>query len=117
MTVMMATTNGTLGELDVKFSDKHACCVITASKGYPEKYDKGFEITMTDEAKEATYVAGAKLEDGKLLTSGGRVTGTTAVADSLQNAVKEAYRLADGVVFQNAYRRKDIGQKGLAAYK
>ena len=117
LTVMMATTNGTLGELDVKFSDKHACCVITASKGYPEKYDKGFEITMTDEAKEATYVAGAKLEDGKLLTSGGRVTGTTAVADSLQNAVKEAYRLADGVVFQNAYRRKDIGQKGLAAYK
>ncbi len=117
LTVMMATTNGTLGELDVKFSNKHACCVITASKGYPEKYDKGFEITMTDEAKEATYVAGAKLEDGKLLTSGGRVTGTTAVADSLQDAVKEAYRLAEGVVFENAYRRSDIGQKGLAAYK
>ena len=117
LTVMMATTNGTLGELDVKFSDKHACCVITASKGYPEKYDKGFEITMTEEAKEATYVAGAKLEDGKLLTSGGRVVGTTAVADTLQDAVKEAYRLADGVAFQNAYRRSDIGQKGLAAYK
>ena len=117
LTVMKATTNGTLGELNVKFSDKHACCVITASKGYPEKYDKGFEITMTKEARIATYVAGAKLEDGKLLTSGGRVTGTTAVADSLAGAVKEAYRLADGVVFQNAYRRSDIGQKGLAAYK
>ena len=114
---MIATTNSTLGDLDVKFSDKHACCVITASKGYPEKYDKGFEITMTDDAKAATYVAGAQLKDGKLLTSGGRVAGTTAVAESLSDAVNEAYRLSDGVMFQNAYRRSDIGQKGLAAYK
>ena len=78
---------------------------------------KEFKSRMTAEAEKATFVAGAKLEDSKLLTSGGRVTGTTAVADSLACAVKEAYRLADGVVFQNAYRRSDIGQKGLAAYK
>ncbi len=117
LTVMQATTNGTLAELDVKFSDKHACCVITASAGYPESYKKGFEITMTQEAAEHTYVAGAKLDGGKLLTSGGRVVGTTAVADSLEAAVKEAYRLADGVQFENAYRRSDIGQRGLAAYK
>ena len=117
LTVMQATTNGTLAETEVKFSDKHACCVITASAGYPESYKKGFEITMTQEAAAHTYVAGAKLEGEKLLTSGGRVTGTTAVADSLEEAVKEAYRIADGVVFENAYRRSDIGQKGLAAYK
>ena len=117
LTVMMATTNGTLGDVEVKFADKHACCVITASNGYPSSYEKGFEITMTDEAREATYVAGAKLQDGKLVTSGGRVTGTTAVANSLAEAVKEAYRLADGVCFENAYRRSDIGQRGLAAYK
>lgn len=117
LTVMMATTNGTLDQLDVKFSDEFACCVITASKGYPEKYEKGYEISMTEEAREATFVAGAKLENGKLLTSGGRVTGTTAVADTLENAVKEAYRLADGVRFENAYRRSDIGQRALAAYK
>ena len=117
LTVMQATTNGTLADLDVKFSDKHACCVITASAGYPESYKKGYEITMTPEAAACTYVAGAKLEGDKLLTSGGRVVGTTAVADSLEEAVKEAYRLADGVVFENAYRRSDIGQKGLAAYK
>ena len=117
LTVMQATTNGTLAETEVKFSNQHACCVITASAGYPESYKKGFEITMTPEAAEHTYVAGAKLEGEKLLTSGGRVVGTTAVADSLEEAVKEAYRLADGVRFENAYRRSDIGQKGLAAYK
>jgi len=117
LTVMQATTNGTLAETEVKFADKHACCVITASAGYPESYQKGFEITMTEEAAEHTYVAGAKLDGGKLLTSGGRVVGTTAIAGSLEEAVKEAYRLADGVKFENAYRRSDIGQRGLAAYK
>ena len=117
LTVMQAVTNGTLGETEVKFADKHACCVITASCGYPASYQKGFEITMTEEAAAHTYVAGARLENGKLLTSGGRVTGTTAIADSLEEAVKEAYRLADGVVFENAYRRSDIGQRALAANK
>ncbi len=117
LTVMLSTTNGTLADTEVKFSNKHACCVITASAGYPESYKKGFEITMTEEAAAHTYVAGAKLDGGKLLTSGGRVVGTTAVADSLEAAVKEAYRLADGVQFENAYRRSDIGQRGLAAYK
>ena len=117
LTVMQATTNGTLAETEVKFADRHACCVITASAGYPESYQKGFEITMTEEACAHTYVAGAKLQGGKLLTSGGRVTGTTAVADSLAEAVQEAYRLADGVQFERAYRRSDIGQRGLAALK
>ena len=117
LTVMQATTNGTLAETEVKFADKHACCVVTASAGYPESYEKGFEITMTAEAEAHTYVAGAKLDNGKLVTSGGRVTGTTAVADTLQDAIKEAYRIADGVVFEKAYRRSDIGQRGLAAYK
>ncbi len=117
LTIMQATTNGTLAETDVVFSDGHACCVVTASAGYPLSYEKGFEITMTPEAEKATYVAGAKLCDGKLVTSGGRVTGTTAVADSLEEAIREAYRLADGVCFEKAYRRSDIGQRGLAAYK
>ncbi|MBQ8768871.1 MAG: phosphoribosylamine--glycine ligase [Oscillospiraceae bacterium] len=115
LTVMQATTNGTLAETEVKFADKHACCVVTASAGYPESYQKGFEITFTPEAEAHTYVAGAKLEGSKLLTSGGRVTGTTAVADTLADAVKEAYRIADGVQFENAYRRSDIGRKALQA--
>ena len=115
LTVMQATTNGTLADTEVRFSDQYACCVITASAGYPVSYKKGYEITMTPEAAAHTYVAGAKLEGGKLLTSGGRVTGTTAVADSLADAIREAYRLADGVQFENAYRRSDIGQRALQA--
>ena len=80
LTVMQATTNGTLADTEVKFADKHACCVITASAGYPASYGKGYPITMTEEADIHTYVAGAALKDGVLVTSGGRVTGTTAVA-------------------------------------
>ena len=116
LTVMQATTNGTLDQVEVKFFDKSACCVVTASGGYPESYQKGYEIIMTPEAQEHTYIAGAVLRDGKLVTSGGRVAGTTAVADSLFEAIKEAYRLADGVQFEKSYRRSDIGQRGLAAY-
>ena len=72
-------------------------------------------MTFTEEAQKATYVAGAKLENGKLVTSGGRVTGTTAIADSLADAIKEAYRLSDGVKFEGAYRRSDIGKRALEA--
>ena len=115
LTVMQATTNGTLADTEVRFSDKYACCVITASAGYPVSYQKGYEITMTPEAAAHTYVAGAKRDNGRLLTSGGRVTGTTAVAGSLADAIREAYRLASGVQFENAYRRSDIGQRALQA--
>ena len=117
LTVMRACTDGRLADTEVKFADKHACCVILASKGYPESYQKGFELTFTPEAAPCTFVAGAKLADGKLVTSGGRVTGTTAIADSLEEAVREAYRLSDGVHFDNSYRRSDIGQRALMALK
>ena len=117
LTVMQACTAGTLAETEVRFSDKHACCVIQASAGYPTAYQKGYEITMTPEAADCTYIAGAKLENGKLVTSGGRVTGTTAVADSLRDAISQAYHLCDGVSFENAYRRSDIGQRALQALK
>ena len=117
LTIMQATTNGTLAETEVKFASKHACCVITASAGYPASYAKGYPITMTEAAAAHTYVAGAALKDGALVTSGGRVTGTTAIADSLEEAIREAYRIADGVQFENAYRGSDIGQRALAANK
>ena len=115
LTVMQACTNGNLEHTPVLFTRKHACCVITAAAGYPESYPKGMPITFTPEALNATFVAGAKLEDGRLVTAGGRVTGTTAIADSLEEAIREAYRLADGVVFDHAYRRSDIGQRALQA--
>ena len=117
LTIMMACTNGTLAKTPVRFSKKHACCVIKASKGYPESYKKGYTLTMSDRAAKATFVAGAKLVDGKLVTSGGRVTGTTAVRGTLEEAVSAAYRLSAGVKFRNAYSRSDIGKRALDAGK
>ncbi|MFR8872729.1 MAG: phosphoribosylamine--glycine ligase [Oscillospiraceae bacterium] len=117
LTVMQATTNGTLAQTEVRFSNQAACCVITASEGYPLHYEKGFALTMTPEAAAHTDIAGATLADGRLVTSGGRVAGTTAVADTLPEAIAEAYRLADGVRFAHAYRRSDIGKRALAAWK
>lgn len=117
LTVMQATTNGTLAQTEVRFSNRAACCVITVSEGYPLHYEKGFALTMTPEAAAHTDIAGATLADGRLVTSGGRVAGTTAVADTLPEAIAEAYRLADGVRFAHAYRRSDIGKRALAAWK
>ena len=117
LTIMMACTNGTLGKTPVRFMKKHACCVIKASAGYPESYKKGYKLSMSARAAAHTYVAGAKLVDGKLVTSGGRVTGTTAVRSSLEEAIEAAYRLSAGVKFANAYSRSDIGQRALQAKK
>jgi len=117
LTIMKATTDGTLAGTSVEFSDGCACCVILASKGYPTKYDRGFPLTMTEEAKAHTYVAGAALRDGQLVTNGGRVAGVTAVADALPDAIREAYRLSEGVRFENKYARSDIGRRALQAGK
>ncbi|MBQ3211061.1 MAG: phosphoribosylamine--glycine ligase [Oscillospiraceae bacterium] len=117
LTVMQATTNGTLADTEVKFGNKNACCVIMASKGYPQSYEKGFEMTIGEEAVEHAYVAGAKLEAGKLLTNGGRVIGLTAVEDTLEKAIESAYRLVEKVHFDNAFYRHDIGQRAMKAFK
>ena len=116
LTAMMATTNGTLADTEVRFSDKSACCVIVASKGYPVKYESGFEITLPETGENGTiYVAGAKLSEGKLKSSGGRVLGVTAVGNTLSEAIDSAYRIARGVRLENGYFRKDIGQRALKA--
>ncbi|MBR5232397.1 MAG: phosphoribosylamine--glycine ligase [Clostridia bacterium] len=115
LTVMQSVTNETLAETPVEFYDAHACCVVLASKGYPTHYEKGFEITLSDEAKAHTYVAGAAIKDGKLVTSGGRVLGVTAVGDTLKDAIDAAYALADTVHFDNAFCRRDIGARALKA--
>ncbi|MBO4355920.1 MAG: phosphoribosylamine--glycine ligase [Clostridia bacterium] len=116
LTVMMATTNGTLDKTDVIFSKKSACCVIIASEGYPVKYKSGFEIGLPKTGEnEEIFVAGAKLSDGKLLSSGGRVLGITAVEDTLEEAIDSAYRLAEKVSLENGYYRRDIGQRALKA--
>ena len=116
LTVMQAVTDERLSEIDVKFSDKHACCVIMASEGYPVKYEKGFEFTIPDEIADHVYVAGAAIKEGRLVTNGGRVLGCTAVAESLPQAIEDAYKLVDRVHFDNAFFRHDIGQRALKAF-
>ncbi len=113
LTVMRAVTDGRLSECEVKFSDKNACCVIMASEGYPVKYEKGYEITIPEELHDNVYVAGARLENGKLLTNGGRVLGVTKIADTLEQAIKLSYNAVEKISFGNAYYRHDIGQKAL----
>ena len=115
--IMMATRNGTLEETPVVFKDGHACCVIMASKGYPESYEKGFEITVPEELKASVYMAGAALKDGKVVTAGGRVLGATAVAGSLPDAIKGAYSMVEQIGFENAYYRHDIGKRALEGVK
>ena len=117
LTVMKATTEGTLAETEVKFADKNACCVIMASDGYPQKYDSGFEMNIPAEIADSVYVAGAKLDNGILKTAGGRVLGATAVEATLADAIDSAYALVKKISFANAYYRNDIGQKALQALK
>ncbi len=111
--IMFAVTNGTLADCEVRFADKSAACVIMASKGYPVAYEKGFEINIPSDITESVYVAGAVKKEGKLLTSGGRVLGVTATADTLEEAVDAAYEKVGRIAFENAYYRKDIGAKAL----
>ena len=115
LTVMKATTEGKLSEISVEFSDESACCVIMASRGYPEKYDKGFEIQIPEDIRPNVYVAGAAMKDGKLVTSGGRVLGVTSVAQTLDKAIAHSYDKVKMITFNNAYYRCDIGKKALEA--
>ena len=113
--IMMAVRDEKLSETKVKFSEKNACCVVLASKGYPVKYEKGYEITIDEEVKDNVFFAGAKLSDGKLLTNGGRVLGVTAVEDSLEKAIEKSYEMASKISFENCFYRSDIGKKALEA--
>ncbi len=111
--IMLHISDKTLKDADVRFSNGSACCVVMASNGYPGKYETGYEITMPTDKN--IYVAGAKKEDGKLLTGGGRVLGVTETASDLKEAIDKAYATVKEVSFANAYYRSDIGAKALKA--
>ena len=114
LTIMQAVAEEKLADVEVKFSDKAACCVIMASAGYPESYEKGFEITLPED-DSLIFVAGAKEAEGKLLTNGGRVLGVTEIADTLPEAIAKSYETVKTVKFDNAFYRNDIGKKALEA--
>ena len=115
--IMMATSNGTLADIEVKFADKSAACVVMASEGYPLKYQTGFEMRFPEKlaANEHIFVAGAKLDGDKLLTAGGRALGAVAVEDTLTDALTSAYKLVEKISFENAVYRHDIGARALLA--
>ena len=116
--IMLAVRGGTLREDMVRFREGAACCVVLASEGYPQKYETGFEITLPETGPdEDIYIAGARKQGEKLVTSGGRVLGAVATAEDLPRAVEAAYALAGRISFQNAYMRHDIGRRALAALK
>ena len=112
-TIMQAVTNGMLDKTDVKFKNGCAACVIMASDGYPQKYQSGFELHIDESVKDSVFIAGAKKENGVLKTAGGRVLGVTATADTLKKALDSAYEKVNHVHFENAFWRKDIGEKAL----
>ena len=114
--IMLSVADGRLSETEVKFSSGAACCVVLASRGYPQKYLTGYEISLPAPGKnEEIYVAGAKAADGRLFTSGGRVLGAVATANTLAEAVRVAYALSGKIGFENAYKRGDIGARALRA--
>ena len=115
LTVMQAVTEERLGEVEVKFRPGCAACVIMASGGYPERYGKGYEISIPDDLDAQVYVAGAERRDGKLVTSGGRVLGVTAVRDTLREALNASYAAVRRISFRDAYYRRDIGARALRA--
>ena len=117
LTIMKATTNGTLKDCEVKFKDGAAACVVMASLGYPQKYESGFTLNIEESVADSVYVAGAKLDNDTLKTAGGRVLGVTATANNLKDAIKLAYDKVNYVRFDNAYYRKDIGKKAMEVLK
>ena len=116
--IMQAVSAEKLSECEVRFAEGAACCVVMASEGYPKSYKTGYEITVGSlAANEKVYIAGARLEDGKVLTAGGRVLGAVATAPCLACAVKQAYELVKKIDFENAYYRSDIGKRALECNK
>lgn len=118
MDIFQAINNETLSDLDIQWDDRACTCVIMASGGYPKSYLKGIEITGLENGQldgVTVYHAGTAIKDGKLVTSGGRVLGVTALGDTLEEALKKSYDAVDKIKFENAHYRKDIGQKALKA--
>lgn len=116
--IFEAINNGTLAELNIEWADEACACVIAASGGYPKSYPKDIEMTGLENGQKdgvVVYHAGTAIKDGKLVTSGGRVLGVTALGSDLQQALDKAYAALGEIHFDNMHFRHDIGKKALAA--
>ena len=111
-----ASVDGTLEKLPpISWKNKSAVCIVLASKGYPESYPKGDEISGLENIFSNAYIfhAGTKKQNKKIITNGGRVLGVTALGDTLELAIKNAYDVTEKISWKNKYSRTDIGKKGL----
>ena len=120
MEIFEAINNETLSDLEIEWSDEACTCVVIASGGYPKSYPKGLEITGLENGQRdgvIVYHAGTALNDGRLVTAGGRVLGVTALGSDLQEALNKSYAAVESIDFENKHYRKDIGQKALNALK
>lgn len=112
--VMEACIDGKLSDITLEFEDNAAVCVVLASDGYPEKYEKGFEIKGLAQFKDRdgyyVFHAGTKFDGDKIVTNGGRVLGVVAKGDDLKAARQNAYKAAEWIDFDNKYKRNDIGK-------
>lgn len=120
--IMQACTNGTLDRVDVTFKPEHAACVVLASGGYPQSYEKGKVIHGLENGQLAdgtaiVYHAGTAQQEHRLVTSGGRVLGVTATAPTLEQAVEHAYAASEKISFEKLHKRTDIGSRALHALK
>jgi len=115
--IMLACVDGTLDKIDVKWHDSPCISVVCASKGYPDEYEKGKQVFGLEEAGKIKGVivfhAGTKNENGKILTSGGRVLGVTALGDDIKSAKAKAYSAIDCIKFEGMQYRKDIGARAI----
>ena len=113
---LLKTAQGKLNEVDMKFSDEPAMCVVMASGGYPASYAKGFEITGIDAAEEngaIVFHAGTAMQDGKLVNTGGRVLGITARGKDIKEAKATVYDAVDKISWQDCIYRRDIAWRAL----
>ncbi|MDD3312075.1 phosphoribosylamine--glycine ligase [Pseudodesulfovibrio sp.] len=115
--VMLACIDGTLDQIEVTSTPQTACGVVMAAKGYPGSYPKGMAITGLDQADALpgvkVFQAGTRLEDGRVVSSGGRILCVTALGDTLRDAQKRAYEAVEKIHYENSYYRRDIAEKGL----
>lgn len=117
--LLWATAEGNLYEKEIELEDQYRCCVVMASGGYPQSYTTGKEITGVDKVDDGALVfhAGTRRQDGKLLTSGGRVLNVVCSGDTLEDAIQNTYKQVKKISFEDMHYRTDIGVKGLAHFE
>ena len=115
--VMLASIEGRMDEIQLEWEDRSCICVVMSSGGYPGEYKTGFEIQGLDKADKledvVVFHAGTKLEDKKIITSGGRVLGVTAMGKSIEKAIERVYEAVESIEFEKCFFRRDIGAKAV----